>query len=115
MRMIIYLPQNKHRFALLLVLALAHCACLANTSVKSDVYRQLYGKSMMQAFAVAQAYETKGDKTKALAAYSAVACRYAADISEPDKRKCADALYHSAEIYYSDRLYSLAMKQYLKR
>ena len=99
MRMIIYLPQNKHRFALLLVLALAHCACLANTSVKSDVYRQLYGKSMMQAFAVAQAYETKGDKTKALAAYSAVACRYAADISEPDKRKCADALYHSAEIY----------------
>ena len=63
MRMIIYLPQNKHRFALLLVLALAHCACLANTSVKSDVYRQLYGKSMMQAFAVAQAYETKGDKT----------------------------------------------------
>lgn len=114
MRMIIYLPQNKHRFALLLVLVLAHCACLANTSVKSDVYRQLYGKSMMQAFAVAQAYETKGDKTKALAAYSAVACRYAADISEPDKRKCADALYHSAEIYYSDRLYSLAMNQYLE-
>lgn len=53
MRMIIYLPQNKHRFALLLVLVLAYCACLANTSVKSDVYRQLYGKSMMQAFAVA--------------------------------------------------------------
>lgn len=52
MRMIIYLPQNKHRFALLLVLVLAYCACLANTSVKSDVYRQLYGKSMMQAFAV---------------------------------------------------------------
>ena len=79
MRMITYLPQNKHRFALLLVLVLAYCACLANTSVKSDVYRQLYGKSMMQAFAVAQAYETKGDKTKALAAYSAVACRYAAE------------------------------------
>lgn len=114
MRMIIYLPQNKHRFALLLVLVLAYCACLANTSVKSDVYRQLYGKSMMQAFAVAQAYEAKGNKTKALAAYSAVACRYAADISEPDKRKCADALYHSAEIYYSDRLYSLAMNQYLE-
>lgn len=43
-----------------------------------------------------------------------MACRYAADISEPDKRKCADALYHSAEIYYSDRLYSLAMNQYLE-
>lgn len=91
MRMIIYLPQNKHRFALLLVLMLAYCACLANTSVKSDVYRQLYGKSMMQAFAVAQAYETKGNKTKALAAYSAVACCFLKPIGRRETlpRRCA--------------------------
>ena len=114
MRNTAYLLQRKHHLALLLIFVAMQCFCHTATSVKADSYQRLYGKSLLQAYNVAKAYEKKGDKARALAAYGAVACRYSDDISDEDKRKCADALYRSAEIYYFDRLYSLSMKQYLE-
>ena len=88
-------------------------ACLVCVSAKASVAAPPSANSLARQYAKAEAYEAGRDYDKALAAYSKVFGAMAEGMPADVKRKCAESHYRSAEIYYRQRLYSLAMSQYL--
>ena len=91
-------------------------ACFSALSAAADSNGgklSVSGKSLPQAYAMAEKAERAGDMSAALSLYNAVGERYADALDGADKRLCASSYYRMAEICTQKRQYSAAMNRYL--